>query len=306
MFTHSKLTVNTMLATISLSQRETCLLAGFSHEELSMLQIMSFNIRGAQHPDGTNAWPARADLNLRIIRNYAPHVIGFQECQRENLEVYAQALPEYSYAAGEQSASNDRQHNAIFWRTSEIQMLGLGQFWLSETPEVAFSQSWDSCFARTVLWTRLRLGEDGQVFIFVNTHLDHRGETARVEGCKLIARKLNQDHQTDLPIILAGDFNCIPNSPAYTALRAAGFRDTFEMASAEDQQNPHTFHDFGKLFTPASKVPDSVHKAGLRIDWILLKDDQVRLRPVSCSIIRDAEPPVYPSDHYPVLSTFEF
>lgn len=37
--------------------------------------------------------------------------------------------------------------------------------------------------------------------------------------------------------------------------------------------------------------------------WILTKDSaKKKLHTTSCEILRDAEPPVYPSDHYPVFA----
>jgi hypothetical protein len=32
------------------------------------LRVMSFNVRGASHRDGINAWPDRAEINVRTIR----------------------------------------------------------------------------------------------------------------------------------------------------------------------------------------------------------------------------------------------
>jgi exonuclease III len=43
----------------------------------------------------------------------------------------------------------------------------------------------------------------------------------------------------------------------------------------------------------------------MRIDWILFADSADTLRALSCEIIHDAQPPVYPSDHYPVVAEFE-
>lgn len=44
----------------------------------------------------------------------------------------------------------------------------------------------------------------------------------------------------------------------------------------------------------------------MRIDWILVRDGaSCPARIASCDILRRARPPVYPSDHYPVIADIE-
>ncbi len=73
----------------------------------SNLRVMSFNIRGAVHDDGENVWPNRADLNVRTVRRYDPDLIGFQEFQLPNLEVYKTGLPGYRYILGPYSGNQE-------------------------------------------------------------------------------------------------------------------------------------------------------------------------------------------------------
>jgi hypothetical protein len=49
----------------------------------STLSIMSYNIRGALYDDGPNSWPFRAPLNVRLLQQHIPDLIGFQECTRK-------------------------------------------------------------------------------------------------------------------------------------------------------------------------------------------------------------------------------
>jgi hypothetical protein len=39
-----------------------------------------------------------------------------------------------------------------------------------------------------------------------------------------------------------------------------------------------------------------------RVDWIMLRQGAQALRVERCAVITDAVPPLYPSDHYPVLA----
>lgn len=81
-------------------------------------------------------------------------------------------------------------------------------------------------------------------------------------------------------VIIAGDFNDIPECYAMRVLRGAGFRNAFEDAGTVTQ---HTFHDRRFYF---------------HIDHILYRGN---MRAVAYR-----SPRIPYSDHYPVLATFEF
>src|SRR3712207_8581983 len=68
--------------------------------ESRTLKVMSFNVRGASHRDGVNAWPGRAGINVETIERYAPDLIGLQEVHAPNLEVYERDLPGYEKIMG--------------------------------------------------------------------------------------------------------------------------------------------------------------------------------------------------------------
>lgn len=253
---------------------------------------MSFNVRGSQHLDGENAWKRRAPLNLRVIRSRAPDLIGFQELQGGNLRVYESGLPGYDHALGPRYENYPPYaHNAIYWKRDELELLDTGGFWLSETPG-EFSLSWESSHVRCANWTRLRHLSSGAEFVHLNTHLDHESGPARMAGASLILSRLDAG---ETPILLTGDFNCGPASRTYGILAGAGFTDSHLAAG-----NPpaSTFHKFqGEGYRP------KVAGRETRLDWILLRDGAHAGWTVrSCDAIRDAEPPVYPSDHYPVLA----
>ena len=165
-----------------------------------------------------------------------------------------------------------------------------GGFWLSETPE-SFSRSWGTRQARSLNWALLRLLPDGGGLLHLNTHLDHVSEPARRKGAELIVRWLERA-QIEVPVVLTGDFNCEPGSETYRTLASAGFADAHLLAG---NAPANTFHAFrGEGHRPRREG---------RIDWILLRDGpRLRWAVRSCEVLRDADPPVYPSDHYPVLA----
>ena len=155
--------------------------------EACLLRVMTFNVRGSFHEgDGINAWNNRQPLNVETIKHYAPHLIGFQELQSGNLDVYKKRLAEYDYILGPK-AGNEVPHefNAIFFRPSKLELLRSGGFWLSETPE-QHSSSWRARSARCANWAEFRCRESGVSFLHLNTHLDHVSKPARTEGSRLI------------------------------------------------------------------------------------------------------------------------
>lgn len=257
---------------------------------------MSFNIRGAQHWDGANAWTRRAKLNARIIGQHSPDLIGFQEFQEGNRVTYDSELPDYEYVLGA-PYENRKPHsyNAIYWKPERLQLLDTGGFWLSETPE-KFSGSWGTHQKRSANWARFRLVDDGVEFLHLNTHLDHRSVVARRLGARLIVRRLNELAAGKTPVLVTGDFNADPGSPVHQIFASAGFGDAHLLAGNAPAR---TFHKFqGEGF-----VSPRPEREG-RIDWILVRgaSPEAAWAPRFCKVVRDAEPPVYPSDHYPVVA----
>lgn len=255
---------------------------------------MSFNIRGARFKDGQNIWPNRAELCAEVVRRQAPDLIGFQELELQNLAFLRSRLPGYEQALG--PGYNDEapfQYPAIFWRRDRLRLVDTGGFWLSETPEV-HSRSWDTACIRSASWVRLALPEAEAQIIHLNTHLDHISEPARAGGAALIAARLGELWSDGTPAVVTGDFNCVPASAAHDVLLAAGLADAHTQIHG-DAGPAMTFHGFrGGAFQPQS------YDALDRIDWVLARG----LSPTACAIVEDAEPPLYPSDHYPVVADF--
>jgi endonuclease/exonuclease/phosphatase family metal-dependent hydrolase len=265
-----------------------------------LLRVMTFNVRGSNYRDGLNVWENRAPLNVETIKHYALHLIGFQELQGGNLETYQEKLPEYDYVLGpEASDKAPHQFNAIFYDPERLEVLDSGGFWLSKTPE-RLSASWRTSCIRSANWVNLRCPDSGLSFLHLNTHLDHVSRSARLEGSRLILRKIAEMQKVqgkDIPAIVTGDFNCTPDSLPYSNFMEDGFVDTY-LAAGSDTGDAGTFHAFeGSRYTERSHGPE-------RIDWVLLRDPRHRIRVLSQLTVRDhdRESGIYPSDHYPVLA----
>lgn len=269
-------------------------------------RIMTFNIRGAvPHRDGLNAWEHRAPLTLSLIERTTPDLIGFQELMSGNLETYQNRLRAYRWVLGPPTMEETRpNYNAIFWNPSRLDLLDSGGFWLSPTPE-QWSRGWKSIYVRAATWAQFRLRETGKEFCHLNVHLDSESAEARLQSCPLILRQLAALHLDHLPVLLTGDFNghagtLSAPSDEETALTHAsyrflldhGFVDTYLATGYLEAPPALTYHGFeGVHYEPA-----------WRVDWILTKNGISCFTVHTCDILQDAVPPLYPSDHYPVLT----
>jgi endonuclease/exonuclease/phosphatase family metal-dependent hydrolase len=259
-------------------------------------RLMTFNIQGSTHPEtGANSWQHRAAINVKTIRRYGPDLIGFQEVQSANWETYREQLDDYGYVAG--NRYGDEERTSIFWKLSRFALIESGEFWLSRTPNQP-SCDWDAHQSIGVTWVKLRCLINGSYLLHLNTHLDHRSALSRLQGSKLIVERVAQLQANGDPAIVTGDFNCNPESPPYNIFKQNGFVDTYLAAGNKDGE-VSTYHGFeGSCYSAARWGTEPFW----RVDWILTRDGAQKVRTLCCIVARDAEPPVYPSDHYPVVA----
>ncbi|HEY6643733.1 MAG TPA: endonuclease/exonuclease/phosphatase family protein [Povalibacter sp.] len=248
---------------------------------------MTFNIRLPLTSDGANRWDARRELVVQMLRTENPDVIGTQELFKRQGDELVALLPQYIWFGAGRGGGDDDEHMGVFYRKDRLRVLDSGNFWLSDTPEIAGSRSWGNLYPRLVTWARFERIADGATFTAYNTHLPYRDEdeAARVRGADLIGARLEK-LPTDENVILTGDFNTTPDSPVHATLTAR-FADAW-IASPERSGPEGTFHDF-------TGRPDR------RIDWILFRGPTLlRTRTVTTHVEGR-----YPSDHFPVVAEFE-
>jgi len=275
---------------------------------MTFLRVMTFNVQGYEdEADQTNWWVHRSELNVKTIQRYRPDVIGIQEITQRHMLVYDTALADYEHTA--LPAQAEYEASPIFWKRDKFELLDTGVIWLSPTPDVPFSKGWGiDEYALSAVWVKLKSIEDGTIFIHLNTQFEDGpwGAQFRLESSKLLVRRLAQLQDGGLPAIATGDFNCEPWDAPYTTFMANGFADTWRAAGHGDSDETSTFHGFqGKKYF-GLEWGGSVF---WRVDWILARagntPNAVRVETASCTIVRDAEPPLYPSDHYPVVAELE-
>jgi endonuclease/exonuclease/phosphatase family metal-dependent hydrolase len=260
------------------------------------VNILCCNIRRnvAVDIEEGNGWDARKELCAEVMRAHSPDVICLQECSDTHFDYLRGRLPGFdSYGLADLRAGFDPA-NAIFFARDRLEAITAGGFWLSETPHVAGSVSWDSKCVRFANWVHLRERSSGREFRVTNTHLDHIGQTAREKQAQLIIEAAAA-FADDLPQLLTADFNADASNPAIDVIKAGGWLDTH--AAVHGPADPgFTFHAFLGARFPESRPPEKIKG---KIDFIFCKGP---VRPLAADIIRDCRDGRYPSDHY-FLST---
>jgi endonuclease/exonuclease/phosphatase family metal-dependent hydrolase len=246
-----------------------------------MLNIFSSNIRFENPSDGPNDWPFRKALLSSILNSNDAHIVCSQEGRKSQL-MDLNSLLDTNIVDGHRSYIAERMYPTIFVN-GDIQIDKSQDIWLSNTPNIAGSKSFNSMFPR--LCTYIRFTYMNKDFILVNTHLDHVEENTRLEQTKVLVREINKVHKDEY-IIVCGDFNTKPQSKVHShLLESLSLIDPWYDFYSKEESTHHPF--------------TGNNLSGSRIDWILLDK---RLQVEEFKIIKDNIHGKYPSDHFPIFA----
>jgi endonuclease/exonuclease/phosphatase family metal-dependent hydrolase len=263
---------------------------------MAIIRVMTFNIHG-NDPEWDHL---HADPTLGVLQRYPPDLLGLQEVAVPNIEFYRQHLIDYDYELGQKYGEEEGcGYISILWKKARFELLASGNFWFSRTPDIP-SNDWGVEYPLGAIWVRLQDKLTGIQLLHLNTQFEDGswGEQSRQESSQLIVVRIAH-LAPNLPVILTGDFNCNPWSSAYNHFQANGFTDTYRAAGNADSVDSSTYHGYaGQQYFALEWGAELFW----RVDWILTRDGTQRLQTSSSTIVRDAAPPIYPSDHYPVVS----
>lgn len=270
--------------------------------------VLTFNIRYGTAPDKGNAWPKRKGQVFAILNDDRLEVIGVQEALRFQLDEIRAACPKLGeIGVGREDGKTKGEYAAILYRTDKWKPVTSGTFWLSERPEEPGSKSWKTACTRVCTWAKFEQmsvnGGGPKRFWMFNTHMDHESAEARLNGARLIAKRI-AERGDSLPVVVTGDFNSDEGEAAaryFTAPPMEGegksplgpMLDTFRMVNPEARDSC-TFHGW-----------DPTKREGKKIDYILV---QPGARTIAAWIdwrFQEGPPVVSPSDHYPVGAVVE-
>ncbi len=248
-----------------------------------LLKACSFNVR-CECDKTPNSFPERAPLMLDLIAQENPDVIGFQEVSNGIQDYFRQHLTDtYLLAGCGRNADLRGEAMLVAYKKDVFECEEVRNFWLSATPDVPgsnFGGDQSSC-PRMATAVRLKHHDSAQDFWFVNTHLDHKGEQARLFGAMELLQFISSLKK---PYVLTGDMNAFPDAPEIKLLTDFGSGDTDATTLLDG-----TFHNYGRLERP------------VKIDYVFtdLPHDKRQSYMVPAA---PNENGTYPSDHCPIFA----
>jgi len=251
------------------------------------LNVITVNIRFNNPHDGVNAWPHRKNYLADILQGHSPHIIATQEGREAQLREMESTLSDFELVAPHREWIPERMYPSFFLKKNTFEILYSFDKWLSETPDVAGSKSFESTFPRLMTGIIFRaIGSDKEFFL-VNTHFDHIKGSTRIEQAKVLCQEIQKILEPQHFLILLGDYNDSPDSEPRKQIASCfpQLFDTWEQFNQEEETSHHGFN--------------SEINAGSRIDWILADK---RLTATESYLDKSHKGDLYPSDHYPVIA----
>ncbi len=145
------------------------------------------------------------------------------DTQKEH--IVAGLAEKYGYVYYQRDKNNDGEGLMTIYDKTVYDKISDDVFWLSETPDTAYSKSWESKHIRICVVVTLRHKETGMTLNVFNVHLDHHSVLARKKGLQLVLNRMSQYEGTHN--VLAGDFNVDYRDDCYTTVTNA-MKDTLK------------------------------------------------------------------------------
>lgn len=259
--------------------------------------VMTYNIRLDTEDDGVNQWGKRSDKVIQLIKKYDPDLLGVQEALHNQMLDLAKNLPGYSYVGVARDDGKEKgEYSAIFYKKEKFDVVSQNTFWLSETPKVPGSKSWDAAITRVASYALLKDKATGKSFAYFNTHFDHIGKEARKNSAKLIKTYIAGfqsgaefgHNNKDIPVLVSGDFNSEPTDEPYKTMVDGSEIKLADSRPAKDMTGTYCGFEVDKIKCNT-------------IDYIFYSP---HWKAESYKVIQDHTGKYYPSDHLPVLSSF--
>ncbi|MBR5661352.1 MAG: endonuclease/exonuclease/phosphatase family protein [Bacteroidales bacterium] len=255
------------------------------------IRFANYNMRVIMSADTADrAFPERKPFILKRISDHDFDIIGAQEVNDEMKASLIEDLSATYDVVGEgRRADRKGEGTPIFYKKDRFELLKWGSFWLSETPDVPGSKSWDSSLERIAIWTVFLDKTTKKKFFYINTHFDHRGPVSRAKAAEILLDKARELCE-GLPVFFTGDLNTSSDTEPIAILSDNELvKDSYTSSETAPtgRKSPYYAFDFDR--------PDSD-----RGDYIFVpKDATVSSYACIDDDIRDRQ---YSSDHCPVLA----
>lgn len=249
------------------------------------IKVMSSNIRYDNPDDGDHAWSPRKPVLLDRIHEFEPTFLGTQEGREAQIRDLHSSLKHLHIVDQHRDWITERMYPTLFYDSRFIELIDSGDIWLSETPDVPGSKSFDSAFPRLMTWMRAKSIKHAHEFVVANVHLDHMKAKTRAKQAEVLINELKKIIHDDQALILMGDFNESPNDEVRMLLQDQ-LPQLYDPWFILDKHEEYSHHDL------KGQCED-----GERIDWILVNR---LLSPFDIFLDKKQKDGIYPSDHFPV------
>ncbi|MGE5424139.1 MAG: endonuclease/exonuclease/phosphatase family protein, partial [Syntrophothermus sp.] len=258
------------------------------------VKVMTFNIRYDNPGDSIYSWKERKEKVFRMLRLEKLALIGMQEVLKNQAEDLLTTFPQYKMTGvGRDDGREKGEYAPIFYDTVLFKKVDGSTFWLSQTPTLPGSRSWNSACTRIVTWAKFQQ-KNGRDFYFFNTHFDHMSSWAREESARMVIRAIDSIVRGSL-VILTGDFNETDTSKMYRILTTKLAKAaSFIKIPSDDSDPEYTF--IGFPFHP---------EKGNEIDFVFVNKDADAVVHYYHSVNYN-ENGLFPSDHLPVVTGIQF
>ncbi len=182
----------------------------------SLITVMSFNVLcWVSDEDPFENRAKRVDLVVEAILSKMPDSFGLQECSIHWIDLLedSEELMKYYSWVGEMNESDKFNYNAVFYRKDKYECMETKTLWLSDTPEVKYSNYSETDQSRMVTYAVLKNKTTGEIYTHYNTHLSIDRAAMR----KQLTVLKNITDASTTPFVLTGDFNVNDTWPEYSS-----------------------------------------------------------------------------------------
>jgi endonuclease/exonuclease/phosphatase family metal-dependent hydrolase len=213
--------------------------------------VMTFNVLCSFCDDTYDPWEDRIGYISDTIARHNPDLVGLQELfTADEVQQLLDLNPDYEGLFYSDETS-DYADATIWWRRDRYELIDSGFYWLSPAPDTPFSVGFSTPqLPRMVAWAQLRESATEAELLFVDTHFDNNTPSQELSAPLLLER--TEAQAGPLPVVVVGDFNSRPGTPAYAILSdgvdGTGFSltNSFDLAqtwSVDSNQDPVPAYD---------------------------------------------------------------
>ncbi|KAF4928818.1 hypothetical protein CGCF245_v012473 [Colletotrichum fructicola] len=273
-------------------------------------RFMTYNIRWATPTPGTNEalWSVRrprltAQLNYETAGRPESLVCMLEVVKKQLVDIAEDLGTSWSHiGVGRDDGVAAGEFSPIFFQPGAWDLVENRTYWLSETPDVAGSVGWDAALPRIVTVASFTHVGSGFPLVFMCTHFDHVGQTARENSAAFLvdlAKEWESAANEVTPVFLGGDLNIEPDNPAYQTLIAEGnMHDTLDVTPEA--------HRVGCSKTYTGFTDDESDDS--LIDHLFVRDPTARgMEFLTHAVLPNKfDDGLYISDHRPVVTDVKF